>query len=327
MSEFIYLGEDLGMGANKIWGAEGGTQFYSQAAYVSGGRIQGNVEGLRRQKRPMEVRGDFGHFYVGANAHAFGRPMESLDFDRLTGTPEMRALWYGALTSHQNEFGTFERPLRLMVGLPLQMMNDERALDYQRLVKGWMEGHHEWVADGEPYMVDVEQVRLAPQAVGALFDYAADLGGNLIPERRDALLNEVGVISIGFNTTELMVVDQQNYSERFTAGKTVGVRRLLDIIDPTGRYSKGELDMKLRSRKLEGMKQGLPTWFVEVNGFIEQTWEKSYERFEKILVVGGGAVLLEGELTKKFRGLAHVASDPVTAIARGLYKMNLLGSR
>ena len=311
MTDLIYLGEDLGMGANKLWGPVGGTQFYSQAAFVSGGRIQGKVEGLKRQRRPMEVSGDFGHFYVGANSHAFGRPMESLDFDRLTGTPEMRALWYGALTEYQKQYGAFERPLALMVGLPLQMMNDDNALEYQRLVRDWMEGHHEWHADDEPYMVDVEQVKLAPQALGALFDYASDLG----------------VISIGFNTTELMVVDQQNYSERFTAGKTVGVRRLLDIIDPNGKFSKGELDMKLRSKKLEGLKEALPTWFVEVNGFIEQTWEKSYERFAKILVVGGGAVLLDGHLTKKFRGLAFVANDPVMAISRGLFKMNLLGSK
>ena len=121
-NDLIYLGEDLGMGANKIWGSEGGLQFLSQAATVRGGRIYASVDGIKRIHRPMIVSGDFGEFYVGANAHTFGNPVESLDFNRLTGTPEMRALWYGAMTAYQKKYGLFDKPLSLMVGLPLQMM-------------------------------------------------------------------------------------------------------------------------------------------------------------------------------------------------------------
>jgi len=323
-NELIYLGEDLGMGANKLWGADGGLQFLSQAATVRGGRIYASVGGMKRSKRPIVVKGEFGEFYVGANAHDFGRPVESLDFNRLTGTPEMRALWYGAMTTYQRKYGLFDKPLALMVGLPLQMMQGDRALEYQKLVREWMIGHHEWDADGEIYMLDVEKVHLAPQALGAMFDYAVDLDGALIADRASVFLKETGVLSIGFNTGEAMVVENSKYTENLTGGATVGVRRLLELVDPLNRFSKGKLDMKLRRGQLkEELKNALPTWEVDVDGFIEDRWGKSHQRFEKMIVVGGGAVLLKNYLVRNFRGKAYVPDNPVSAISRGLYKMLL----
>jgi len=47
----------------------------------------------------------------------------------LIGAPELRALVYGSLAQYQRAYGRFERPLSLMVGLPLQMMIGGEAKD------------------------------------------------------------------------------------------------------------------------------------------------------------------------------------------------------
>ena len=339
-SEFIFRGEDLGMGANKLWGngwnvpgekkgttrfvQGGGLQVVSQVSSNGRGHYQGML-GLKSKRRPMEIASDFGSFYVGEGAHEHGRPVENLDFERLTGAPEMRALWYGSLAQYQKLYGTFDRPLSLMVGLPLQMMMGADAKAYQAGVKGWLKGSHQFSADGEAMSIEVGQVRLTSQPVGALFDYVLDDDGRIQADRASAMLDEVGVISVGFNTVELLVVKDQGAVERFTAGNTLGVRRLLELLNRDGLFSLGELDEKVRAGRMKDeLRTALPIWAREVNGEIERRWGQSFKRFVKVIIVGGGALLLKDLLTAQFGVKAHVPNVPVLSIARGLWKLSVM---
>ncbi len=321
----ITLGFDMGMGALKLWGHPGGLQLVSQVASNGKGRLAAGILGLKSRRRPVEVVGEFGSFYVGDAAHEHGRPVENLDFDRLTGAPEMRVLLYAALAQYQNEYGPFDAPLSLMVGLPLQMMTGDLAKDYQKSVRSWLKGIHEFSVDGITHCVQIEDIKQTSQPVGALFDYVLDGNAQLLSERGSALLDEVGVISVGFNTVELLVVKKQGAVERFTAGNTIGVRRLLDLMNTDGLYSLGELDGMLRGGALRTeMKQALPIWSREVNGEIEKRWGASHKRFAKVLIVGGGALLLKDALTMQFGHKAWVPQDAVLSIARGLWKLSAM---
>lgn len=321
--ELITIGADFGMGALKLRGEQGGLQFLSQTAIAGDSEIRGGVFGMRKADRPLLVSGEFGRFYAGKDAHDFGQPVESVDFDRLTGTPEMRALWYGSLTSYQRQYGRFERPLSLVIGLPFQMMQGEGALEYQAAVRKWVKGKHDWYADGERYEVEVGRAMMAPQAMGAVFDYAFDFDGNVVPGRDEAIQKETGTVSIGFNTTELFVAERNASKERFVGGENVGVRWLLSQLKQRRNYSLGELDRDLRSGELD-VNGSMEQWWVAVNGFINDRWGRTHERFEKVFLVGGGAILLKNYLTAKFKLNAWVCKDPVMVIANGLYKAGLL---
>lgn len=331
MNMNINFGFDMGMGALKLWCASGGYQLVSQVASNGQGHLTDGIIGLKNRKRPMLIGGEFGSFYVGNGAHEHGRPVENLDFDRLTGAPEMRALLYGALAQYQREYGPFDAALSLMVGLPLQMMTGEGAKEYQKGVKGWLMGRHEFEADGLTHAVQVDEVRQTSQPVGALFDYVLDHRGRMIGERGSALLDEVGVISVGFNTVELLVVKERGAVERFTRGNTLGVRRLLELMNREGLWSLGELDGELRSAVSSqrsafrgAMKTAMPIWAREVNGEIERVWGTSHRRFAKVLLVGGGALLLKDALTGQFGQKAWVPEDAVLSIARGLWKLSVM---
>ena len=324
MTDFIFLGEDLGMGANKLHGAAGGLQTISQVSSNGTQAITGMV-GLKARTRPLHIATQHGSFYIGDGAHSAGRPVENLNFDRLTGTPEMRALFYGSLTQYQREYGPFERPLRIVAGLPVKMMIGETSRTYQDSVKAWLKGVHEFEADGVAQRVEVAKVILTSQPVGALFDYAFDDAGEYIPGREDAMLDEFGVVSVGFNTLELLVVQAQVAADRFVAGNTVGVRRLLELIDPSRMYSLGELDAKLRGGRLKAeIKTNLPLWASDVTGEIEDRWGDTWKRFSRVLIVGGGALLLRDVLTAYFGAKAWIPENAVGSIARGLYKLNIL---
>lgn len=81
----------------------------------------------------------------------------------------------------------------------------------------------------------------------------------------------MGIISSGFNTLELLTVNDRTVVQAMTAGRTLGVHRLLELLNGDNLHTLGELDTKLRSSKLE-IRQAIPVWAREVTGQIEKTW-------------------------------------------------------
>jgi hypothetical protein len=157
-----------------------------------------------------------------------------------------------------------------------------------------------------------------------LFDYLLDENGKFILERKRAFTEEVGVISIGFGTVEMLVIKNRAIVQRFTVGTTSGVRRLLEIADSQKMYSLGESDLRLRQGKID-LSTALPIWEREVTGVIEKQWGSYWKRFAAILLVGGGTILLKNSLPYRFNGKAFIPDDPILSVARGLYKMTLSG--
>jgi hypothetical protein len=318
MNGMISVGLDAGMGAIKLWSKGQGLDVLSQVAVNGVGHLDGQI-GLKTEKRPLMVTTNDGDFYVGAKAHNYGqRAIENLDFERLFGSPEMKALVYGSLTRFVEAYGAFDAPLSIMVGLPLQTMGEEMK-EARKGLRAWLSGPHGWVADGKEYAVQVERVRWTSQPVGALFDFVLDDGLNIPDGRGKALTEEVGVISVGFNTVELMVIEDSIPKENMTRGEKFGVRRLLELLDPKGLYTLGEKDVKLRTGSLK-FRDKLPVWARDVNGVIEKYWREALERFSAVLVVGGGAVLLGDQLN--LRGKKVMLDNPVMAIAHGLEKLD-----
>jgi hypothetical protein len=120
-------------------------------------------------------------------------------------------------------------------------------------------------------------------------------------------------------------VKERGALERFTRGNTLGVRRLLELMNREGLFSLGELDSKVRSGGMRAeMRQAMPVWSREVNGEIEKVWGGSHRRFAKVLIVGGGALLLQDALTQQFGHKAWVPEDAVLSIARGLWKLSVM---
>lgn len=315
------LGVDAGNGAFKLFGAEGGLETLSQVAWNGNQRVVATM-GLKKSKAPLNVKNAHGSFYVGAGAHDYGRPVENLDVERFNGTPEMVALFHGSMSEYQRKYGVFREPLSLVVGLPQETLTGDLAEATRENVRRWLIGQHRWTADGHDMQADVADVKIASQVSGGLFDYLLDDQGKFISARKGAFTKEVGIISVGFGTVELLVVRDRAPVQRFTTGAASGVRRLLEILNGQRLYSLGEMDILLRGGHLE-LNAALPIWEREVMGVIERQWGTAWRRFAAVLVMGGGAILLPG-LALKFNGRGYTPDNPVQAIARGLYKMTLL---
>jgi hypothetical protein len=218
-----------------------------------------------------------------------------------------------------------KRTLNVWAGLPIAALMGEQADETRRQVMGWLQGEHEWNADGERCRLDVAQAVVAAQPVGAVFDYLLNEHGEMTADRKAQFKKEIAVLGVGMNTVDLLVIAGGAPVERFTAGANVGVRRLLELANPGGLYSLAEMDDRLRDGTLDTV-TALPIWSREVMGLIEETWADKFRRFDAIVCVGGGSILLREAVLRRFGGKAFVADDPVIATARGLYKYALMKS-
>jgi hypothetical protein len=254
-----------------------------------------------------------------------------MDHDRFAGSPELRALLYGALTQYalqSQDAPALLQCLDLTVGLPLETLTgeDESVKAAVTAVRRWLEGEHAWHANGAAWEAAVAGATVTSQPVGALFDFLLDEHGAFLPARKALLRAEVGVLSLGMNTVELLAVRGGQVAPGDTYAERRGVRRLLELCNPEGLYSLGELDAQLRAGKLDSGR-ALPVWEAEVGGLIERRWGAKHRRFAAIILVGGGVKLLRERLLARFGGRAWVPDEPVLATARGLYKLALLNGR
>lgn len=323
-SSTIYIGEDLGMGSNKLYGPHGSAILPSQVASVTG-QVFADQFGFRTRKPPLRLHLNGMDFFVGQGAHDWGRAVENLDYDRLTGVPETRAIIYGCLTQYIEQRGPLDDPVQMTVGLPLDPLSGPDAQSNADGTRQWLRGQHIWEANGKTYQVTISDVRITSQPTGALFDYLLDDTGQFIPDRKAHFNEEIGIVSIGFNSVELMAIKERTPIQSMTAGRTSGVRRLLELLNNQNLYSLGELDDRLRSGSLD-VKTALPVWGREVSGQIEKTWGQRWRRFARIIAVGGGAILLKEHLVERFNGKVYIPADPVLAISHGLYKLAVMQS-
>jgi len=209
-----------------------------------------------------------------------------------------------------------------IVGLPQSALTEDAAKQTAHGLRSWLRTEHTWHADGLRYSANITDVKTTSQTVGALFDYLLDDAGEYIPARKTEFKREIAVVSIGMNTLELQVTEAGTIKQRFTDSETLGVRRLLELCDPQGYYSRGELDAALRARTLD-YRGELDVWASEITGRLEQRWGKALRRFARVIVVGGGALLLQQALTTQFEGREWIPTDPLMAVARGLHKFSL----
>jgi hypothetical protein len=307
---------DPGAGAIKIVTPEDWCQIPSIVAMGNGGHVS-DLAGLNAGPTPETVHVYGGEFAIGLHAHAWGRPIENLDADRFAGSVELEALLCYALDTMQ-----VPDAITALVGLPLDVLTGPEAEENVAEVKHWLLGKHAYRRNGTERTVSINGVRIAAQPVGALMDFLLDENGHYISENRTHAKGEIGILSIGMNTVELLAVDNLRIVQRLTAGRASGVRRLLELCNPNELYSRGEMDARLRTGALDYSAQ-LPIWASEISDAIDKRWGNAWKRFNLVIVTGGGANLLMEPLTRKFAGRVWFPGDPVMSTARGLYKFGL----
>lgn len=287
----------------------------------------------RRVKTPSCVEFEGVSYLVGENVAQFARPVERMDFQRLSDGPELRALFYTAL--HRLLGPGTHSDIRVMVALPVEVMNNrQQALQTRKELRRWMIGEHDCTI-GQPIKVQITRVEVMAQPAGSYFCWGMNDRGAW-QRGTDSLQHMISICDIGFNTVDLFVVQGGNVVARYTGGQTSGMRRAAELIIETVRKQYGvalslhEADALLRERyptlsTSEGVidlkaltEQARETVASSVLMFTERTWGNA-KQFRHVLFTGGGADALRDTLSRHYpHGI--VLPEAVTANAAGLAK-------
>lgn len=314
------VGLDLGFGAFKIYTPDASGIVVSHVAEARVGDAGLSTVGLNIDPTTQVITNHIGRYYVGLGSAKLGRVNSRLDYDRLTGSPEMRALLYASL----GKIGpTYKDTIGLVVGVPIGFVMGEadEVKARVRAAKEWMLAEHRWMDGKKERTATVSSVSILSQAQAAYIDYAFDSTGQPIDENVDG---EIGIVSIGHNTVELLAVSDGEPVRRFMLGEKSGVRRLLETVNTAmgGGYEIAELDARLRAGKLN-IQNATDSWLEEIAGVMERGFNGASGRFRKVLAVGGGVRFVQPMLKRTFGARLVVPDDAVMSIARGLHKYGL----
>ena len=299
----------------------------------------GNLGRRRRSRQPDQVSFEGVTYLVGEGLARYARPVERMDFLRLSDGPELRALFYNVIFRLLGE--ACPEPSRrgqhranVMLGLPVEMMADrEQARSTLQALRRWIVGDHVFAVNGCETRFTIANLLAMAQPAGTFFAWGLNDQGKWTRPRTD-LRAPVAVCDIGFCTLDLFVVEGGEVVGRFTSGDTVGMRRAAELVIHSVRNSHGvglslhEADGLLRQRQPRlhtargeqnlrpQVDQALDTTAAAVVSFVERHWGNG-RQFAHLLFTGGGAEALREPLLRQYpHGV--VLPNPVTANALGL---------
>ena len=305
--------------------------------------------GLTRQKKqlPYQVSIENQRYLTGPFVNQYARPIERLDFDRLSFAPELRALVYTTLgLAVQQAAKTLQISpdengveMGLIAALPVQVLQGPEAKGVVQSLESWLLGAHSFTLDEQPFKVQVQSLKAMAQPLGSFFEWGLNTAGQWARSPAD-LKASVAVLDQGFNTLDLFHLSGGQIVRRYTGGETRGQRRAAKamqdlLLQRTGRrVSLYEADDYIRQccngHRVELIVQGEPFDLKplarqaldvaagEVRTYLSQVWEDG-KAFDYILLTGGGVLAL-GERIRSAYPNGILLTDPVTANARGLAK-------
>jgi hypothetical protein len=308
------------------------------------------VTGRRRRcsGQPLVIAFEGIEYLVGHGVAEYTRPVERLDFHRLSDGPELRALTYATLfelLADRRDNGTVH-DINLVVGLPVEVLQGPDAHQTVKVLRRWLEGEHRFGVDGQEATFNVHTIRPMAQPVGAFFQWGLSLDGQWSRDKADFML-PVAVLDLGFNTLDLLGVKGGTVQARYTGGDTLGMRRAATVLADSVRRQyrrsmslheadaylrdyirgNGRRRVKMPTGGVDGgwvdirplVRSALDTAGGQVMAFVERTWSNG-RQFSHLLLTGGGCLALGDRLKQQF-GHAILFGDPVTANAQGLARL------
>lgn len=178
----------------------------------------------------------------------------------------------------------------------------------------------------------ITDARIVPQPFGTLFDKTLNSAGEIIDEEIPKEI--VGIIDIGYKTTDLAVANRTEFIDKLSFSTTTALSSAYNIVgDRLRREYKVDKEeyqleecIKNKTVKIAGEKHDISSVvdsaFKMVAGKIateiESKWD--YKQFDRILLTGGGGKVLSQYITSSFPNM-ELVEEPLIANVKGYQKL------
>ena len=242
-----------------------------------------------------------GHSYlVGEAAKRFSRHRYRIFDSTWAESPYYLLLFVSALMIMKIE-KSVDEPSAVVTGLPVSHYTQAKVNQIQDLLG---QAHTVHTLSGET-SVKVERVKVIPQPFGSYFDLLLNDEGKLKdPEK---IRERVGIIDIGFQTTDLAMATPQ-FVESSSGSLEVGVRSVADQLsrDLARNYSitldttEAEEVLRHKSVRIFGENIDLSEMIAErtrevaelILSYAHSLWGRG-EKLNRLILTGGGANILQ----------------------------------
>jgi plasmid segregation protein ParM len=263
-------------------------------------------------------------YLVGEAARRFSRHRYRIFDSTWAESPYYLLLFVSAVTRIDKSAC---EPAAVVTGLPVSHYTQERVRQVQDLLG---HAHDVRISSGEA-LIKVEKIKVIPQPFGSFFDLILNDEGKL--KDPDKIRDRVGIIDIGFQTTDLALATPQ-FIESSSGSLDVGVRSIADQLsrDLSRKYSitldttEAEEALRHKSVRIFGESVDLGDMIAErirevaelILSYSHSLWGRG-EKLNRLILAGGGANILRSYFST-YPNL-HVPEEPSLSNVRGYLKL------
>lgn len=308
------IGIDIGFGFTKATNGQDSLVFKSIYGNATDIEFRGELVGHDEPGEYLHIEFDNNAYFLGELAERQSH-VRSFTLDQnqfVTGFSKVLAL--GALV----RLAERNRPVKLVTGLPIghyRVFRDE--------LTNILMGRHELtiVEPGgkrEQTVINVSHVKVIPQPFGSLFNIMLGNTGQ-VTERR-FVESKVGIVDVGFRTSDYTISDKTRYSQRGSQTTDSGIAQAFSMIalklrEMTGvsvelyrlydAVANGTIKIRGRQVNLKPIVEDAFTRLATaVSGEANRLWADDWD-IDLIVVTGGGGAVLAPFLKPLLNGEMH----------------------
>jgi plasmid segregation protein ParM len=313
------VGIDIGYGFLKV--TDGLEHFVIPSVIGNAVDLTFDMGYTQKDLTNIRISVDGEEYFVGELAiEQSDHPYRSLSVDRTTDTVT-KVMFLTSLAM------TTEHPIesfKVVTGLPVKDFTM-----YKQTYIDKFTGTHEIFLHGEKRLIHIEKVIVVPQPYGSFCDGLFTAEGEI---DEDFAENHVGIIDIGYGTSDFIQVKNYRYLERFSSTSANGIssiyRDIANYLSTHHSIHKEDFELeeiirtgelKIRGGSIdisEPLKSAKRSLAKKVGNEIKSMWSNLPE-VSLIIVAGGGGALLYDELTEILGDDIVLADNSQLANVRG----------
>ncbi len=206
-------------------------------------------------------------------------------------------------------------PINVVTGLPVgYLKRDTKKI--KEMIRGTHEiTYHNLNGRDETRQINIDKIHVIPQPIGSIFNLIFDDKGNIT--NKSLANSKLGVVDIGFKTTDFSIFDHLQYVERGSSTMDTGISKCFSVIASKLRQESninvelyrifkfvesGMIKIKGKEYNITNLKKRVYTHSASaIASDLNRLWENDWD-IDSILLSGGGSVPLAEYLIPNIEG-------------------------
>jgi plasmid segregation protein ParM len=206
-------------------------------------------------------------------------------------------------------------PINIVTGLPVgYLKRDSRRL--RDMIRGIHEiTYHNINGKDETKRVHIDKIHVIPQPIGSIFNLIFDEYGKITDKK--LATQKLGVVDIGFKTTDFSIFDHLQYIERGSSTMDTGISKCFNVFANKLRQESninielyrifkfvraGMIKIKGKEYNISNLKKRVYTHAASaIASDLNRLWENDWD-IDSIILSGGGSVELAEYLSPNIDG-------------------------